>query len=69
MANMKIINGGRRELEYRLLRAIFTPGANITAEALKQRLASRGTGQLRAVDAAPSRGALPPSPQPLDDQT
>jgi hypothetical protein len=69
MAKLKLIKGARRELEYQLLRAIFTPGANITAEALKQRLASRGTGQLRAVDAAPSRGALPPSPQPLDDQT
>lgn len=69
MANMKIIKGARRELEYQLLRAIFTPGGNITAEALKQRLAPRGTGQLRAVDASPARGALPPSSQPLDDQT
>lgn len=69
MAKLKLIKGARRELEYQLLRAIFTPGGNITAEALKQRLAPRGTGQLHAVDASPSRGALPPSPQPLDEQT
>ncbi len=64
MTKLKIIQGTRRDLEYQLLHAIFTPGGNITAEALKQRLAPRGKDQLRTVDAKPSPSPgepLPPS--------
>jgi hypothetical protein len=69
MTKLKLIKGARRELEYQLLHAIFMPGGNITAEALKQRLAPRGKDQLRAVGATPSCGAPPSTPAPLDNQT
>jgi hypothetical protein len=69
MANMKIIHGRRRELEYQLLAALFTPGRQATAESLKQQLAPRGTGKLRAVGAMPPCGAPPPTLEPIDDQT
>jgi len=42
MTKLKLIKGARRELGYQLLHAIFTAGGNITAVALKQRLAPRG---------------------------
>jgi hypothetical protein len=71
MTNMKIIHGRRRELEYQLLAALFTPGRQAAAESLKQRLAARGKGQLRAVGATPSPSpdAQPPTSEPVDDQT
>lgn len=70
MPNMKIIQGARRELEYELLAALFTPGADASAEALKQRLARRGANQLRAVNASPSPSSSAPlSPsESVEDQ-
>ena len=62
MTHMKIIHGRRRELEYQLLTALFTPGGDATAEALKQRLAPRGKDQIRAMGATPSREASPLTP-------
>ena len=70
MTKLKIIQGARRELEYQLLAALFTPGGDDTAEALKQQLARRGRGRIRAVGATPSSpGAPPPMTEPLDDRT
>ena len=63
MPNMKIIQGARRELEYELLVALFTPGANAAAESLKQRLAPRGKDQIRAVSSSAS--SLPGKSSPL----
>ena len=68
MANMKIIKGARRELEYQLLAALFTPGGDVTAEALKQQLAPRGKGRLRAVRTPRLHGAAP-TPPPIEDAT
>jgi hypothetical protein len=69
MANMKIIHGRRRELEYQLLAALFTPGGNANAESLKQRLAARGNGRVHAVGATPSPAAGETSsvPKPIKD--
>lgn len=69
MANMKIIKGARRELEHQLLHAMFTPGGNVTAESLKQRLAARGKGRVHAVGAtaSPSSNEPPPAPEPVED--
>jgi hypothetical protein len=71
MTNMKIIKGRRRELEYQLLAALFTPGRQAAAESLKQRLAARGKGRVHAVGAtaSPSPNEPPPAPEPVDDQT
>lgn len=66
---MKIIQGTRRELEYELLTALFTPDGDATAESLKQRLAPRGKEQIRAVRtvASPMSGEPSPTPQPIKD--
>jgi hypothetical protein len=69
MAKLKIIHGRRRELEYQLLAAMFTPGGNASAEKLKLRLARRGTGQIRAVGATPAPGAPSRALEPVDDRT
>jgi hypothetical protein len=71
MTNMKIIKGARRELEYQLLAALFTPGCQAAAESLKQRLAARGKGRVHAVSttASASPNEPPPAPEPVDDQT
>lgn len=70
MANMKIIHGKRRELEYQLLHALFTPGGNATAESLKQRLVPRGKDRVRAVGATASASPHepPPAPEPAEDR-
>ncbi len=70
MANLKIIKGARRELEYQLLHALFTPGGNANAESLKQRLAARGKGRVRAVGASASASPHepPPASEPVEDQ-
>lgn len=69
MANMKIIKGARRELEYQLLAALFTPGCQATAESLKQRLAPRGKNRIQAVGvtALPMASESSPAPQPIED--
>ena len=65
MTKLKIIQGRRRELEYQLLAAMFTPGGNVAAELLKQNLAPRGKDRLRAVGASASASRSDPSaPQP-----
>jgi hypothetical protein len=69
MAKLKIINGGRRELEYQLLAAMFTPGGNANVETLRLRLARRGGGQIRAVGATPAPGSPPRTLEPVDDRT
>ena len=71
MTNMKIIKGARRELEYQLLAALFTPGRQATAESLKQRLAVRGKGRVHVVGATLPRtpGKLPPTSELFDDKT
>ncbi len=69
MANIKIIQGKRRELEYQLLHALFTPGGNATAESLKQRLVARGKGRVRAVGASASPSSNePPAAETVEDQ-
>jgi hypothetical protein len=70
MTKLKIIQGTRRELEHQLLAAMFMPGGNASAETLKQRLAPRGIGRIRAVSAAPSPSPSepPPTPEPVDDR-
>jgi len=65
MTKLKIIQGRRRELEYQLLVAMFTPGGNVTAGLLKQKLAWRGEVWLRAVGVIASASPSDPSaPQP-----
>lgn len=64
MTRLKLIRGHRRELELRFLTALFAPGDNATAEALKKRLTPAGKGQLRAVSttsSSPPRDLLPSS--------
>lgn len=69
MANMKIIQGNRRELEYQLLHAMFTPGGNANAESLKQRLVPRGKDRVHAVGAASVSPNKPPSAsEPVKDR-
>lgn len=69
VTKMKIIQGARRELEYELLTALFTPGADATAESLKRRLAPRGKDQIRAVStpAFSMSGKSSPSPRPTEE--
>ncbi len=67
MNKLKIIQGKRRALEYQLLAALFTPGGDANAEALKQRLTPRGKGRLRAVRAPGYPGA--PTAPPIEDAT
>ena len=61
MPRLKLIQGQRWELEFQFLTALFTPGDNATAEALKKRLIRTAKGRLRAVGAVPSS---PPSEPP-----
>lgn len=68
MTKMKIIQGRRRELEYQLLAAMFTPGGDASAEALKQRLTPRGKGRLRAVH-TPGYPSAPTAPPAVEDAT
>ena len=68
MTKLKILQGKRRELEYQLLAALFTPGGGASAEALKQRLIPRGKGRLRAVR-TPRLHDVPITPPPIEDAT
>lgn len=68
MTKLKIIQGTRRELEYRLLAAMFAPGGRASAEALKQRLAPRGKGRLCTVR-SPGYPGVPTTPPTIEDAT
>ncbi len=60
MTHLKLIQGQRRDLEFQFLTALFTPGGDATAEALKKRLMPAAKGRLRAVGATSS----PPPREP-----
>ncbi len=47
----KVIQGSRQELEFRLLRALFTPDGRETVAVLSKQLARKGQGRLQAVKA------------------
>jgi hypothetical protein len=65
MTQLKLIKGGRRELEFKLLTALFTPGGNAAADTLRKQLTPRAKGRIRAVGPTP---ASPPSePSPLSE--
>jgi hypothetical protein len=68
MTKLKLIKGERRELEYQLLAALFTPGGGASAEALKQRLTPRGKDRLRAVR-TPRLHDVPTTPPTIEDAT
>ena len=61
MTHLKLIQGGRRELEFQFLTALFTPGGNSTADALKRQLTPRAKDQIHAVGPVPTS---PPSEPP-----
>jgi len=61
MTHLKLIQGGRRELEFKLLTALFTPGGNTAADTLRKQLTPRAQGRIRAVGPTPSS---PPSEPP-----
>lgn len=52
---LKLLKGGRPNLEHELLRAMFTPGAQQRADELKARLGRRAGGKLSAVSAESGR--------------
>jgi hypothetical protein len=61
MTHLKLIQGGRRELEFQFLTALFIPGGNATADALKKQLTRPAKGRIRVVGPTPSS---PPSEPP-----
>jgi hypothetical protein len=61
MTHLKLTQGNRRELEFQFLTALFTPGGNATADALKKQLTRPAKGQMRIVGSTP---APPPSEPP-----
>ena len=71
MTHLKLIQGGRRELEFQFLTALFTPAGNATADALKKQLTPRAKDQIHAVGITPSSSPNEPSslPEPVKDQT
>jgi hypothetical protein len=61
MTDLKLIQGGRRELEFQFLTALFAPGGNATADALKKQLTRPAKDRIRTVAPTP---ASPPSEPP-----
>jgi hypothetical protein len=62
MTQLKLIQGGRRELEFKFLTALFTPGGNATADTLKKQLTRPAKGRMRAVGPTPSSPSSEPPP-------
>ena len=62
MAHLKLIQGGRRDLEFQFLTALFTPGGNATADALKKQLTQSAKGRIRTV--GPTSASPPSEPPP-----
>lgn len=54
MTRLKLIQGQRRELEFQFLTALFTPGGDATAEAIKKRLTPAAKDRLRTVSTTSS---------------